>query len=74
MAVDFDKEMGVAAASSVLEKSYELPDGNVIVVGNERFSCPEVLFQPSLIGKESSGMNPFKILRISYDLLFYCTL
>ena len=57
VAVDFDKEMGVAAASSVLEKSYELPDGNIIVVGNERFRCPEVLFQPSLIGKESSGIH-----------------
>merc|ERR1712217_481331 len=40
-----------------LEKSYELPDGNVITVGNERFRCPEVLFQPSFIGKEASGVD-----------------
>lgn len=26
---------------------YELPDGNVIVIGNEQFKCPEVLFQKS---------------------------
>ena len=32
-------------------------DGNVIVIGNERFRCPEVLFQPSLIGKEASGIH-----------------
>ncbi|CAK0807062.1 unnamed protein product, partial [Prorocentrum cordatum] len=52
IALDFDTEMKAATESSDKEKTYELPDGNIITVGSERFRCPEVLFQPSFVGKE----------------------
>jgi len=57
IALDFEAEVKGADANSELEKTYELPDGQVITVGSERFRCPEVLFQPSMIGKESSGIH-----------------
>jgi len=57
IALCFDSEMKAAVESSGREKTYELPDGNLITLGSERFRCPEVLFQPSFVGKEASGIH-----------------
>jgi hypothetical protein len=53
IALDVDTEVRVA--SECPDKANELPDGNIITVGPERVRCPEVIFQPSFIGKEASG-------------------
>ena len=57
IALDFDTEMKNATESSDNGKTYELPGGNIITVGSERFRCPEVFFQSSLIGKAASGTH-----------------
>ena len=49
--------------------NYELPDGNQIIVGDQRIKCTELLFQPSNIGKKGDG-----IPKICYDLIQKCNI
>ena len=44
-------------SSSELEKSNELLSEQVITIDNERFSCPEALFKPSLLGMERNSIH-----------------
>eukprot|EP01125_Pyxidicula_operculata_P008256 TRINITY_DN2785_c0_g1_i6.p1 TRINITY_DN2785_c0_g1~~TRINITY_DN2785_c0_g1_i6.p1 ORF type:complete len:295 (+),score=2.62 TRINITY_DN2785_c0_g1_i6:961-1845(+) len=43
--------------SAVVEKSYEMPNGEYIHLGEERFRCSEILFDPSLIGLNEPGVH-----------------
>jgi len=67
VAKNYDEALAAAESNPDLEKNYELPDGQVITIGPERFRCPEVLFQPSFIGKEQSGIH-----QLTYDSISKC--
>lgn len=69
VALDFQEEMKKASISSEIEMMYELPDGNTITVGSERFRCPEVLFDPSMMGQESEGIH-----KKTFDTIMKCDL
>ncbi|MES1918939.1 actin [Bonamia ostreae] len=60
-------EEELAKKGSDLEKEYELPDGQIIMIRQERFKAPECLFQPSLLGKEYSGIH-----KLTYESIMEC--
>jgi len=39
------------------ERRYPLPDGSAVTVQNEAIRCPELLFDPSLAGKDMAGLH-----------------
>jgi actin-related protein 2 len=54
---DLKKDRKLAQETTVVDKEYRLPDGNLINVGRERFEAPECLFNPMLIDVESVGIS-----------------
>jgi actin-related protein len=67
VALDFETELEESQDSLSHDRSYELPDGQVITIGNERFRCPEVLFRPSMVGREAAGIH-----EVSYNSIMKC--
>ncbi len=58
VALEFEEEMKKAHEDEAcVQRPYQLPDGNVINIGCERFQCPEILFQPHLIGMDRLGVH-----------------
>ncbi|KAL0266112.1 UNVERIFIED_CONTAM: hypothetical protein PYX00_011828 [Menopon gallinae] len=68
--LDYEEEMEKFTLSNVT-KPYELPDGQVINIGNERFRCSELLFKPSIGGMEYPGIHETcykSIMRCDVDI------
>jgi len=54
VSLDFDAELQTGTTSGL---NFDLPDGQVIDIGKERFRCPEALFKPSFVGRTSDGVH-----------------
>ncbi|KAL5530778.1 ACT1_2 [Sanghuangporus sanghuang] len=67
VALDFEKELEIATTTSTIDKTYELPDGRSVTVGDERFRAPEALFDPSVLGHEFPGIH-----RTTYNSIAKC--
>jgi len=67
IAIDFKEEMAGVDQSNDLEKSFEMPDGQVITIGSSRFRTPEALFDPSMVGLESDGIH-----KLVFDSIMKC--
>jgi len=63
VAVDYQRELQLARETTVVSKSFTLPDGHIIKVGAERFMACEALFRPSLADVEGPGIA---------ELIFNC--
>ncbi|KAK9074988.1 hypothetical protein SSX86_003307 [Deinandra increscens subsp. villosa] len=57
VALNYEKELETTKTNLSFEKSYELPDGQFISIGAERFNCAELLFDPYLNGMEAEGIH-----------------
>ena len=57
VALDPEKELKLAEKVSGMEKTYTLPDGQALIVGQERFLAPEVYFNPGVIGSEAQPLD-----------------
>jgi actin-related protein len=57
MTLDYEKSMAKSVSSTEYEKEYNLPDVCVLVLDNERFRCPELLFKPELDGRDQEEIH-----------------
>lgn len=54
---DMEKENKRELRGDLPDLPFELPDGNIVNVGSERFRAAELLFDPSLVGAEFGGAH-----------------
>ena len=59
-----------ATESKACEKNFVLPDGQKVILGKERFCCPEILFQPQLAQRNDIASEG--IQKYIYDSIMKC--
>lgn len=56
VAREFEDEEEKWQAGGMEVARYELPDGEVVEIGAERYQAPEILFNPAMVGCEKGGV------------------
>jgi len=67
VALDYEDAISKSLYSNEFDTIYPLLDGQVMIIGNERFRCPELLFKPSLDGREHDGIH-----NLTYKSIMKC--
>lgn len=67
VAIDYEEELEASETSIEMIKSYELPDGQVISIGAERFKCTEAFFRPLKVRKDVDGIH-----EVVYNSIMMC--
>lgn len=68
--ITFTSETDELFATKDLEKSYKLPDGKNVILGEERYQCNELLFKPYLNG----FTNLPGVVDLTMNLILECDL
>ena len=71
VAMDYAAEMKSYEGTDQNNKVFELPDGQTVTIGTQRFRCPEALFKPAMLGKEMGGFHELvygSILKCDIDI------
>eukprot|EP01063_Lacrimia_lanifica_P025138 TRINITY_DN3290_c0_g2_i1.p1 TRINITY_DN3290_c0_g2~~TRINITY_DN3290_c0_g2_i1.p1 ORF type:complete len:440 (+),score=124.31 TRINITY_DN3290_c0_g2_i1:133-1320(+) len=55
--LDYKQEVQHTAVSRSVDKLYTMPDGAQIKLVNDRFTAPEAMFNPKIIGKNCDGVQ-----------------
>lgn len=58
VALDYEAELKMPNEEALLAK-FDLPDGQTIEIGKERFRAPEILFSPSIVQNELPSVQEF---------------
>jgi len=70
-----DLKEEVEANQILFEAAYEFYDGSTISVGSERYRAPEMLFTPSIAGKDTVGIHQLifnSIMKCDVDIRAVC--
>lgn len=57
VALDYESELQKAKTSPEISASYKIGEEKEIIITEERFSCPELLFKPFINGYEFAGID-----------------